>query len=163
MKNTRSTHSRTIHLVDIENLLGGPSPTITSVQRLKSQYTSIAPVLRDDLVTVASSHHAALAWWYEWGPARRLLRSGPDGADLALLDVLANERVAERFEHIVIGSGNGIFAEPVARLHALGRLVTVVVRRGDHLSRRLRLASTDVRFLDQPGLARVIEMPRRAA
>jgi NAD(P)-dependent dehydrogenase (short-subunit alcohol dehydrogenase family) len=53
---------------------------------------------------------------------------------LALLQVLATEKVDFRYDRVVIGSGDGIFAFPAARLQAAGCEVTVVTR-PDALSR----------------------------
>ena len=82
--------------------------------------------------------------WFHWDrPARRLVGSGPDGADLKLLEVLANESVSERYKTVVIGSGDGIFAEPAAKLAAQGVQVIALCGTG-HLSKRLKLAVHDV-------------------
>jgi uncharacterized LabA/DUF88 family protein len=67
-----------------------------------------------------------------------------------LLDVIETEEPARRYDTIVVASGDGIFAEPVGRLCQEGCAITVVARRGS-LSRRLRLAAPDVRFLDIEG------------
>jgi hypothetical protein len=101
-------------------------------------------------VVIATSHHSAAAAWFAWpAAARRLVRSGPDGADLALLEVLEHENVARRYDLIVIGSGDAIFALPAAKLQEAGATVVVVSRRSA-LSRRLRLAVRDIRYLDEP-------------
>jgi hypothetical protein len=85
-----------------------------------------------------------------WPSARYLARSGPDGADLALLDVISCERVAERFTHVLIASGDHIFAGEAAVLIARGCHVTVVSRY-TALSRQLALAAgRQVIYLDAP-------------
>src|SRR4051812_21864729 len=99
---------RSLHLVDVENLLAGTAFTERDVTRVAAAYRLAAEVGAQDLVVVASSHHTALPVWFGWGEARRLVRSGPDGADLALLQVITNEDVAVRFQRVVIGSGDGI-------------------------------------------------------
>ncbi len=137
---------RALHLVDVENLLGGTDFTEADVAAVARNYRQIARVGADDLVVVASSHHTALPVWFGWGEARRLVRSGSDGADLALLDVVKHEDVAVRFERVVIGSGDGIFAFGAAALQRDGVGVTVVSQR-ESLSRQLRLAVRDIRLL----------------
>src|SRR5262249_34162359 len=87
--------------------------------------------------------NAALGWPH----AHYRIRSGPDGADLALLDVLWHENVAKRFTHVAIGSGDHLFAAEAARLAAEGVWVTVVSRRRS-LSPRLALAAREVTCLD---------------
>ena len=100
-----------------------------------------------DQVEVASSHLTLLNAALGWPHARYRVRSGPDGADLALLDVLRHENVATRFTHVAIGSGDHLFAEVAAHLAAQGVWVTVVSRRRS-LSPRLALAAREVIFLD---------------
>lgn len=89
--------------------------------------------------------------------ARRLVRSGENGADLALLQVLEQESVAERYDRVVLGSGDGIFAYAAAGLQAVGVDVTVVSR-SDALSRRLGFAVRDVRSMDGIDIAEVIPL-----
>jgi hypothetical protein len=100
-----------------------------------------------DQVEVASSHLTLLNAALGWPHAHYRVRSGPNGADLALLDVLRNEDVSARFTHVAIGSGDGLFAEEAARLGAVGVRVSVVSRRRS-LSKRLALAAGEVIYLD---------------
>ena len=149
--------SRTLHLVDVENLAGGPSVEPWLARAICASYEVVAPTGYGDHIIVATSHFAAPVAWFAWPPeARRLVRSGVDGADWALLEVLERENVAARFAHVVIGSGDGIFAMAAARLQSAGCAVTVVARRRA-LSRQLRLAVRDVRYLDVPP-ARVVAL-----
>jgi hypothetical protein len=138
--------SRSLHLVDIENLMGGPAFTVEDAADLVGEYAPVAELGPKDLTVVASSHYAAYAAWFGWPNARRLVKSGRDGADLALADVMLNEDICRRFERVVVGSGDGIFAHPSAWLQANGCSVTVVCRPGS-LSRELAFAVRDVRFL----------------
>jgi hypothetical protein len=129
---------RAIHLVDIENLIGLARPALADVAACHEAYR---PLIRNhDLVVVAFNHGAFQAVAWGWPNARRLVRSGENGADHALLDVLTYERVEQRFRSVIVASGDGIFTEAVARLGALGISVTVVSR-PEALSRRLRLAA----------------------
>jgi hypothetical protein len=144
---------RAIHFLDVENLVGAPLPLAVDVEATRRAYEQAVPIGPRDLVVVATSHVAALPVWRSWPDARRLLRSGPDGADLALLQAIENEDVGRRFNRVVVGSGDGIFAEPCARLQAEGCKLTVVSR-ARSLSRALRFAVRDVRLLgDSPRLA----------
>lgn len=138
---------RALHLVDIENLAGGAHSSPEEMRSAITKYIRVAGFGAGDQMVVASSHHAAGAAWFA-APrrARRLVRSGPDGADLALLDELTDERLVGRYERVVIGSGDGVFAESTARLHHLVEAVTVVAPCPESLSKRLRMACLDVRF-----------------
>ena len=135
----QNNQNRTLHLIDIENLVGSPDPSARQVREVRAHYEPMY-VRSGDLVVVACSHHAfgAVAW--QWPRVRHVPRSGKDGADLALLGVITGELVAERFQHVVVASGDAIFADAVARLGMQGVSVTVVARH-ESLSRTLRLAS----------------------
>jgi hypothetical protein len=141
---------RSIHLIDVENLLGGPDFAELDVIELMAEYSSLVDRRPLDHVVIASCHRAAPATWFGCLEARRLVRSGPDGADLALVGVIEQENLAARYDRIVIGSGDGIFAEPAALLQTLGASVTVVAPvRG--LSPKLKFAAKDIRFINVGG------------
>jgi hypothetical protein len=139
--------ARTLHLVDIENLAGDSLPSLSQVREVQGLYRGRLAFGSMDQVEIASSHLTLVNTALGWPRAHYRVRSGPDGADLALLDVLRNEHVPERFTHVAIGSGDGVFAEAAARLGAAGVWVTVISRRRS-LSRRLALAARDVAYLD---------------
>jgi hypothetical protein len=138
---------RRLHLVDIENLAGDSLPGLSQVREVRELYAWCLPFGAMDQVEVASSHLTLVNAGLGWPHAHYRVQSGPDGADLALLDVLRNENIPARFTHVTIGSGDHLFAEEAARLGALGVWVTVVTR-PDSLSRRLELAAREVIYLD---------------
>ena len=148
MMNTRIPRKAERHLVliDIENLASTPSPTQEEVTSVVRALRGVLPGLDCAQRIVACSHHAAPNVAFAFPAARHLWRSGPDGADLALVSVLDNERVDDRFGHVTICSGDGIFAASAARLGGAGVDVTVVSLKG-HLAARLELAARYVRFL----------------
>ena len=139
--------ARRLHLVDIENLAGDSRPSLRQVRQALVLYTACLAFGAMDQVEVASSHLTLLNAALGWPHAHYRVRSGPDGADLALLDVLRYENVAQRFTHVVIGSGDHLFAEEAAHLAAQGVWVTVISRHRS-LSLRLALAAREVIFLD---------------
>ncbi len=103
-----------------------------------------------DQVVVASSELTIRHAGYCWPGTRCLVRPGPDGADRELLAVIEQERVAERFSHVAIASGDGIFTTAAAGLAAAGCQVTVVSRRAG-LSKQLALvAASRVIYIDTP-------------
>jgi hypothetical protein len=140
-------YTRSLHLVDVENLLGCARPTARQAKECRVRYDERAAVAPGDLVIVACNHGAALPVGLGWAGARLLLRSGPDGADLALLSVIARESVEDRFTAVTIASGDGRFADAAARLGGLGVEVTVVSE-ARALSRRLQLAAKNVLLWD---------------
>jgi hypothetical protein len=135
-----------LHLVDIENLAGDSLPSLSQIREALGLYTDRLAFGAMDQVEVASSHLTLLNAALGWPHAHYRARSGPDGADLALLDVLWHENVAQRFTHVAIGSGDHLFADAAAHLAARGVWVTVVSRRRS-LSPRLALAACEVIFL----------------
>jgi hypothetical protein len=143
---------RRLHLVDIENLAGARRPTLRQVSRARRLYLERLRFAPMDQVEVASSHLTLVNAAVGWPHAHYRARSGPDGADLALLDVLRHEDVARRFSHVAIGSGDHLFAEEAARLGALGVWVTVVSLKHS-LSPHLALAAREVIYLDCPAEA----------
>lgn len=141
---------RQLHVLDVENLMGGTHFTAAEVSRLRTRYTtliSVAPMAQ--VVVGASAGQSALAAGVGWTGAGLRMRFGRDGADLALLALLEREKVADRFEEVFIASGDGIFAPVAAQLAAQGAMVTVVSRR-EALARVLRLAAHRVIHLDGP-------------
>jgi NYN domain len=140
---------RTLHVVDIENIAGDPLPTVFAVERIRDSYFDHVGVRAGDHVVVACNHLALLDVGVGWGlrGPRYLVRSGPDGADLELLDVLLTEHVAEHYTTVVIASGDGVFAAAATSLAARGCKVRVVSRR-ESLSARLALAAHEVLYID---------------
>ena len=107
---------------------------------MRETYHNLVPFGTVDHVVVAFNHGALFEFGNAWNPARLMVRSGKDGADLALLDVLESEDVADRFDGVVIGSGDGIFAEAALGFRKAGLEVTVVSE-PDALSDRLARAA----------------------
>jgi hypothetical protein len=142
-----STRRRTLHLIDIENLVGAKLPGQGEASQVRTQYWKQVGVGETDHIVIACSHLAFRDAAFGWRDARHLVRSGRNGADLALLDVIYRENVSCRFTHIAIGSGDGIFTPAAAYLARHGCHVTAVSRRG-HLSAALRLAVHDVVYLE---------------
>jgi len=141
--NRKQYLSRRLHLVDIENMIGSPRPNPSEVAGFRDLYGELGLAKTGDLVVIACNHGAELAAHAGWSSVRVVARSGPNGADLALLKVLAEENVPERFGEVVLCSGDGIFSEALGRLAAQG-VKTTVVSRGDSLSVQLRLAAGSV-------------------
>lgn len=152
MTNTPPAPSRNLILLDIENLTGSASPTSADTDAAIAALRRAVPSYDGDQRVVACSHHAARTVAFCFPGDRQIWRSGPDGADQALLEVLAGERVAERFGRVTICSGDGIFAEPAAWLARSGVEVTVVAMAG-HLAGRLELAARHVTLLPSPAVA----------
>jgi hypothetical protein len=139
---------RTLHLVDVDNLLGDPrQATPASVAATLAAYRRAAGVSPTDLVVVATNPGLALHVGLAWpGPLLRAAK-GPDGADLALLadldDLIAAGAFPCRFSRVVFGGGDHIYEPAARRLVAAGTRV-VVVSRPDALARCLRQSASRV-------------------
>ena len=109
---------RALHVVDIQNLAGAPILSRVQVNEVQDRYTarlgSARPIRR-----CTRRHLGFINVALGWPHARYRVRSGPDGADLELLDVLEHEDVAARFSHVVIGSGD--WRGSAGRLASLAR------------------------------------------
>lgn len=141
------SRTRTLAVVDVENLVGSADMTHQDVLDVKEALHAQELLSMGDHVIVGSSHHALEVAGFAWKGPRHVVRSGQDGADLVLLEVLETEHVAERFTHVVIASGDGIFTDVAAWLGGRGVHVTVLAR-PESLSKRLRMAAAETRFFD---------------
>lgn len=150
----RVLRGRCLVAVDIENVAKGAIVSRFVAESSRSRIRSVVPARCGDHVIVGTSHIGLLNAGLAWSGARMVVGSGPDGADLALLGVLAGEGIATRFDEVVLVSGDGIFEEAVAELGRRGVRVTVVADQ-ECCSRRLRLAAANVVWLPA-------EMPEEA-
>jgi len=142
----RQARNRCLYLVDIENTVGGPCPCSVDVLDAHAAIQAAYPVQAGDLVVIGVAHNGLLEVGCAWTGVRYVVRSGPDGAELALLDEL-DDTVVGRFDEVVVVSGDGKFTDRVAELGTLG-LPTTVVAYEESLSNRLRLAATKVVYLE---------------
>ena len=141
--------NRILHLVDLENLSGGSLCSPTGVASTASDYLALVPQTGKELYVLATSCGNAPVAFFSWPtPAQRLMRSGENGADLALLEAYTALEIASRFAQVVIGSGDGIFTDLTLQLCSLGCTV-IVVSRSDALSQRLQMAATEVVLLPE--------------
>ena len=141
---------RSLHLVDIENLMGGPRAGPAAILRAVSDYREAAPVTVGDHVIIGTNPNLGVAAHACWPSVRLVVRGGPDGADIALLEEVKNDRwVASRYDRIVVGSGDGVFAV-VAKTFRRHGLAVGVVSREQSLSYALARAATFVRILPDP-------------
>jgi hypothetical protein len=137
---------RTLHLVDIENLAGGPRRVDRWFSTAVREFRLAAGVARDDHVVMAADQSLWKRTAFSFRDGRYLPAFGRDGADRRLLDAAPPEWVAERFDRLVIGSGDHAVAPMAAAAAARGVGVTVVAR-PRQLSRELRLAAGRVELL----------------
>ena len=120
------TPGRTLHLIDIENLVRGSGATPAQVACALAAYRATVAIGPGDHVVIASGRRLLMDAGLAWPGARLLLGAGVDGADLALLDASLPAAVAAADDRVVSGSGDGIFAARAAELRRAGLMVAVV-------------------------------------
>src|SRR5687767_165304 len=101
----RIVRTRTLHLIDIENLLGAGTFHGADVERVLDSYLATARWRTGDLVQIAAN--PGLIREFAWNlpiDCNVHAARGADGADLALLAHAAPEFVARRAGRLVIGS-----------------------------------------------------------
>jgi hypothetical protein len=143
----RRSSDRTYHLIDAENLAGGP---FLGYDGVGDRYRAVVAPDAGDLFTVGTDITGFVSVGPQFPGARLVTGTGPDGADTALMAAEDADWLAARFSTIVIASGDGGFALYAAACRARGLAIVVVARRGS-LSRLLaRQADRVIWFDDDP-------------
>lgn len=138
MSATEFPTGRALHLVDLENVIGDPWATGPGVAEVYETVLTTGRHRPGDLVVVAANRWLlAELGFVAHTSCQLLVAHGPDGADLALLDWADPAWVAQRFDRLVVASGDGIFAEVVRTARDFGLSVDVV-HGGGALSQKLR-------------------------
>src|SRR3954453_2091908 len=101
---------RRLVVVDIENLIGGAVLHPTEAAWARRRLTEAAALTERDQVVIGTSHVGLIHIGTAWTRQRYVVGSGPNGADLALLEVLAGNLPA-KYDELVLASGDGIFAD----------------------------------------------------
>ena len=150
MKNKRcgrhGTPGRTLHLIDIENLVRGSGASSMQVVEALAAYRATVTIGPSDHVVIASGRRLLMAAGLAWPGARLLLGTGINGADLALLAASRPAAMVAAYDRVVFGSGDGIFAARAAELRRAG-LVVAVVSLSESLAIDLRDNAAPVRRL----------------
>lgn len=135
---TTSSTSRTLHLVDLENLIGDPLAERDVALATLDTYLDLAAWQPDDHIILATNPWlmAKIAFDLPVDASRHAVH-GKDGADTMLLSLAPTELVTTRYGRLVIGSGDGIFANRARTVREHGIPVDVVAR-ANGCSTRLR-------------------------
>lgn len=157
-KYSRARVHRSLHLIDIENLLGMP-PVLATVDdfiEAAACYLERVQAGPEDQYIVACDVTNAFEARAAFPGARLVFGRGPDGADRALIDAVDVDHVATRFDRVYLGSGDCAFTWLCYELEDKGLDVTVVsLSRG--LSRRLISPGRDVLYVQSIGASRHLE------
>jgi hypothetical protein len=129
MTTSSTISSRTLHLVDLENLLGDPRAGAATALATFDAYLDAAGWRPDDHVIVATNPWLMTKIAFDLPvPASRHAVHGRDGADTMLLSLAPTDLVVKRYGRLVIGSGDGIFTGRARAVHEGGVAVDVVAR-----------------------------------
>jgi hypothetical protein len=145
----RAAPRRRLHLVDIENEVGG-HVTPSSCLEFLAEYTALGVVGDRDHVVVGCSPHSLRHLWVLPAGWRRVMGPrGPQSADLALIDAEPSPRLLSSYSGLVLASADGGFVDLALRARTAGLELTVVTnvhRRPHHLLRAAadRLLAIDV-------------------
>jgi len=107
---------RRAHYVDIENLCGLGLPEHEQILLAMARFERAIGSITGERLTVACNHKVAPTVGFTLGLSGAQLQrgSGPDGADHALLEILLDDLNHERVSSVVVGSGDGCFADALA-------------------------------------------------
>ena len=146
-----STAGRSLHLIDADNVIGDPRTTDRrTIAAAFDAYRLAADYQLGDHVIIATGCNGLHVLEVElaWPGVQHRRRSGPDGADLELLEAADFAASSGRYDRVVIGSGDRIFMVAIANLRARSIDVDVVARYG-HLAKAMKLqAGGRVRYID---------------
>ena len=145
----RERSTRTLCLVDVENCASTSHVSLEHASRVRDAIKQAAPEVLIHIV--ACSHHNAAATRFAFSRSRVVVRSGNNGADLALIDVIETENVEKRFGRVIIASGDHIFAHAAKRLRRAGVTVEALAINGQ-ISRDFACTCNAVRYLSVQNL-----------
>ena len=121
--------TRTLHVIDLENLLGDDRKDPTAARPGLVHALDLAHWQAGDQVLVAAHHEIVKAFAFDKPvPCSVHAVCGLDAADDRLLADAPAELVGRRFSRLVIGSGDGKFLMRAREVRALGVGVLVIAR-----------------------------------
>jgi hypothetical protein len=139
--------SRTMHLIDIENLCMAPNPTLEQVAEARRSYVELVqPGASDQFLVTVSSKNNLEAVAFGWSGATLKCREGHDGADILLAESILEDHLEDRFDQVVVASGDGGLAPFVQALTKLFDAV-VVVSQPAAIAISMRMAGAKVQYL----------------
>ncbi len=141
---------RTLHIVDIENLVGDDhrSGDRHAFEHALALYAEASGMLPEDQVLVGCHPGLVFTAQQILGSRGRIFTgTGADGADKALLEASDADFIASRYHLVSIGSGDHIFAPLATELAERSVTVRIVARSG-RLSNELKNTTSAVTLLD---------------
>jgi hypothetical protein len=146
---TTLTTTRTLHLVDIENLVGDPYATKGEALAAFDRYLETAGYRDGDQVILAANPALIREIAFDLPvPCNVHAARGENGADLILLAQAEPGWVSDRFDRFVVGSGDAAFTDTALAVRD-HRTPVVVVSRAASLSGRLQGEGLGIRVLPE--------------
>ena len=140
---TSITSRRSLHLVDLENLVGDPRAEASAALEVFGEYLDAAHWEAGDHLIVACNPWLMTKIAFDLPTAcSKHAAHGRDGADVMLLSLAPPELVVKRYGRLVVGGGDGIFASRAGIVHEHGTAVNVVARPDGCSSRLHRFGCT---------------------
>ena len=143
---------RAVYL-DIENLCCTGLPTTSAVIRAMQLCSLAVSDFSQERLTVACNHKVAstVAFALNLSGAQLQRGSGPDGADDALLQVIVDDLENGRVQRLIIGSGDGKFADVLAPYRSAIEELTFIGVTGS-VNRRCEALGDRIFYLPRPVL-----------
>ncbi len=161
---TRCGAGVTLHLVDVDNLLGDPATTDRSTIKLVFEhYREVAGYRPGDHVVIATGCNGMHVLEVElaWPGASHRRKRGRDGADQVLRDEAVWAAAEGGYERVVIASGDREFMVAYQHLLAAGFNVEVVANHRRLATSLAALAHGRVRYFGTPRDTPSAELPER--
>lgn len=143
----------TLHLVDIDNLLGDPRTVDrAAIQRVFEHYRNVSGYRPGDHVVVATGCNGIHVLEIElaWPGVCHRRKRGTDGADLALCAEAEWAAEHAAYNRVVIASGDRIFMLPFQTLLAAGFAVEIVANHRRLAPALAALAHGRIRYFGHP-------------
>lgn len=137
---------RTVLLADVENIVGKPLISAMDAFKASFQVKKLIKPSDRDLAIIATGKANALAAHVGWQGGQHRFKAGKDGADIVLVKEILEGNLSDRFETVVIASGDHAFAPFAEFLMNKGTKVVIVSLEGS-LSRDLENLGCDIRLL----------------
>lgn len=123
-------YPRTAFLLDMDNLTGSGQPSADQVRAVLNEFERVCQPSKSDQVycagTTVTAYHCA-----DYRPNYLVAAGrGKDGADKRLIELGDPAHISRRFQRVIIGSGDGIFADLALEYGRRGLKVELLVGKG---------------------------------
>ncbi len=151
------TEAKVLHLIDIENLLGtNPREAPTEAfERVAKRYKEVSGFEAGDHIHIGCNQANSFSAKAVFPESVLRVKHGKDGGEMAILGDLDLPFIARTYSRVIIGSGDGAFADLASSLTEKGLEVRVVAATKTAVSYKLWkvVPPSRIYFLDTGGQA----------